>query len=325
MSKAVVDDDYVHTVIGTRPYRAPEMLRRQRYGPKADLWSLGLVVFQMVWPDCPRWSGQYDVDVLEWCDAVAQAARAALRSPRCTPLVRLIAEKMLRPDPEERTPAADLCPLAADVVRQIEEPVASPQAQRDASEGEAEGESDGEGASDGEETTRPLNQATSRTARSLAPPPSSNLKRQRSPASNEASPSDLGRNSLTVKEKNCEWKKHRVHRTDDAFSPDGRLIVSGSYNSTVRVWDAATGAERRVLKGHSSEVNAIAFSPDGRLIVSGSGDITVRVWDVATGAKRQVLRGPSRSVYAIAFSSGLSGRHRSHRSCEQDVLPATLG
>jgi serine/threonine protein kinase len=38
MSKAVVDDDYVHTVIGTRHYRAPEMLRRQRYGPKVDLW-----------------------------------------------------------------------------------------------------------------------------------------------------------------------------------------------------------------------------------------------------------------------------------------------
>ncbi|KAK3304826.1 uncharacterized protein B0T15DRAFT_537707 [Chaetomium strumarium] len=62
-----------------------------------------------------------------------------------------------------------------------------------------------------------------------------------------------------------------------AFSPDGRLIVSGSDDSTVRVWDAATGAERRVLQGHSSWVNAVAFSSDGRLLVSGSGDKTIRV------------------------------------------------
>jgi len=187
------------------------MLRRQPYGPKVDLWFLGLVVFQMVWPDCPRWSGQYDVDVMEWCDAVAQAARVALRSPRCTALVRLIAEKMLRPDPEERMPAADLCPLAANVVRQFKDPVASPPGQRDDSEGEAEGESDGDGASDGEEITRPLNQATARPARSLAPPPSSNLKRQRSPASNEASPSAQ------------QWKQPRR-------LPD--------IPETVRVWDS---------------------------------------------------------------------------------------
>ncbi|KAK4034598.1 WD40-repeat-containing domain protein, partial [Parachaetomium inaequale] len=99
-----------------------------------------------------------------------------------------------------------------------------------------------------------------------------------------------------------------------AFSPDGRLIVSGSCDNTVRVWDAATGAERRVLQGHSSSVNAVAFSPDSRLIVSGSGDNTlgvwdaatgdntVRVWDAATGAERRVLQGHSRSVNAVAFS-----------------------
>ncbi|KAK4235981.1 WD40-repeat-containing domain protein, partial [Achaetomium macrosporum] len=85
-----------------------------------------------------------------------------------------------------------------------------------------------------------------------------------------------------------------------AVSPNSRLIVSGSNDNTVRVWDAATGAARRVLEGHTSPVLAVAVSPNGQLIVSGSGDNTVRVWDAATGASRCVLRGHSSSVRGVA-------------------------
>jgi WD40 repeat protein len=62
--------------------------------------------------------------------------------------------------------------------------------------------------------------------------------------------------------------------------------VSGSYDRTVRVWDAASGAELLVLRGHEDWVTAAAFSPDGTRIVSGSGsfvgerDNTVRGWFV---------------------------------------------
>ena len=69
-----------------------------------------------------------------------------------------------------------------------------------------------------------------------------------------------------------------------AFSPDGARIVSGSHDNTVRVWDAASGEELLVLRGHEKRVSAAAFSPDGARIVSGSDDDTVRVWDVASGA-----------------------------------------
>ncbi|MDR2093934.1 MAG: caspase family protein [Treponema sp.] len=68
-----------------------------------------------------------------------------------------------------------------------------------------------------------------------------------------------------------------------AFSPDGRTIVSGSSDTTLKLWDAATGREIRTLSGHSYYVSSAAFSPDGRTIVSGSWDNTLKLWDAATG------------------------------------------
>jgi WD40 repeat protein len=79
-------------------------------------------------------------------------------------------------------------------------------------------------------------------------------------------------------------KGHNRIVTSVAFSPDGRHIVSGSIDNTVRVWDAKTGhSVMDPLKGHSLGVTSVTFSPDGRHIVSGSADKTVRVWDAQTG------------------------------------------
>jgi WD40 repeat protein len=49
------------------------------------------------------------------------------------------------------------------------------------------------------------------------------------------------------------------------FSPDGKQVVSGSYDKTVRLWDAVTGALLQTLEGHSDSVNSVAFSPDGNI------------------------------------------------------------
>jgi WD40 repeat protein len=87
-----------------------------------------------------------------------------------------------------------------------------------------------------------------------------------------------------------------------AFSPDGRQVVSGSWDQTVRLWDAATGAALQTLEGHTDSVTSVAFSPDGRQVVSGSGDRTVRLWDAATGAALQTLEGHTSSVRSMAFS-----------------------
>ncbi|MEI2740158.1 MAG: WD40 repeat domain-containing protein [Chitinophagaceae bacterium] len=92
--------------------------------------------------------------------------------------------------------------------------------------------------------------------------------------------------------------------TSVAFSPDGRRIVSGSVDHTLRLWDAATGAAiGEPLKGHSGSVRSVAFSPDGRRIVSGSYDNTLRLWDAATGAAiGEPLKGHTGWVTSVAFS-----------------------
>src|SRR5438046_2099772 len=88
-----------------------------------------------------------------------------------------------------------------------------------------------------------------------------------------------------------------------AFSPDARWALTGSWDSTARVWDVATGQEIRRLEGHSREVSSVAFSPDGRWALTGSWDNIARLFDVATGREIRRLEGHSASVVSVAFSA----------------------
>ncbi|MHC4539384.1 MAG: protein kinase domain-containing protein [Planctomycetota bacterium] len=87
-----------------------------------------------------------------------------------------------------------------------------------------------------------------------------------------------------------------------ALSPDGRLIASSGEDSPIRIWDSVTGAELKILRGHTDQVCSLAFSPDSKRIASGSMDKTVRVWNVANEEELMTLRGHDYRVGSVAFS-----------------------
>jgi RNA polymerase sigma factor (sigma-70 family) len=87
-----------------------------------------------------------------------------------------------------------------------------------------------------------------------------------------------------------------------AYSPDGKLLVTGCFDDTIQFRDPDTGRTRRVLKGHSRGVNSLSFRRDGKVLLSGRLDRTAKLWDVSTGAEIGTLTGHTGDVFSAALS-----------------------
>jgi len=82
---------------------------------------------------------------------------------------------------------------------------------------------------------------------------------------------------------------HTSYVYDVAFSADGTRLASAAWDSTVRIWDAATGTPTAALKHDHKIVGGVAFSPDGKLVASVARDKKVWVWDMASGKARHIF------------------------------------
>ncbi|MFM6280855.1 MAG: WD40 repeat domain-containing protein, partial [Dolichospermum sp.] len=78
-----------------------------------------------------------------------------------------------------------------------------------------------------------------------------------------------------------------------AVTPDGKTVISGSNDETIKIWDLVTGTEKLTFKGHSNSVNAIALTPDGKTVISGSSDNTIKIWNLQTREEQFTLEGHS--------------------------------
>jgi S1-C subfamily serine protease len=86
------------------------------------------------------------------------------------------------------------------------------------------------------------------------------------------------------------------------ISSDKKRVITGSWDNTIKVWNAQTGQLEQTLVGHESLVNSVALSGDGNTLVSGSDDGTVKVWNLQTGESRQTLTGHNDVVNSVAIT-----------------------
>src|SRR5262249_38526602 len=116
---------------------------------------------------------------------------------------------------------------------------------------------------------------------------------------------------LGLERRTLDGHEGQVNRI--VLSHDGRHVLSGGLDTTMRLWDVATGKEVRRFEGHTGGVWGVALSSDGKRALSGGGslvrngnwvepDSSVRLWDVQTGQELRRFEGHKRQVLTVAFA-----------------------
>ena len=96
---------------------------------------------------------------------------------------------------------------------------------------------------------------------------------------------------------------HTTRAYSVAFSPNGKVLASASWDGTIKLWATTSWRELGTLAGHSWGVYRAVFSPDGKQLASASREATVKIWDTDTGSNTRTLVAESFAVKSVAWSS----------------------
>ncbi|MBI5787516.1 MAG: caspase family protein [Candidatus Schekmanbacteria bacterium] len=102
-----------------------------------------------------------------------------------------------------------------------------------------------------------------------------------------------------------KWESFKGHNNDVqavAFTPDEKLVASGSQDKTIKIWRVEDGHLLAVIVGHKDWVNALAFSPKGNYLVSAGKDQNINIWQTADWKKQAGFQAHNGLVQALAFS-----------------------
>lgn len=250
---------------GTIAYMAPEQIQAH---PRAasDQYSLAIVVYEWLTGDRP-FHGSFTEIAIKHSVVPPPPLREKL--PTISPDIEQVVLTALAKDPKERFGSVQAFANALeqasqpDVTTFVKPIVPKIQVARE------------------EKPSKPL-------GKSIATPP--------------LPPTELAIPSRSIGTVLFTYRGHSDSVNAIVWSPDGKYIVSGSSDKSVRVWDILTNSQVFIHRGHSRAVNAVAWFPDGKYIASSSDDKTVQIWNVATGEKTVIYNGHSHCVSSISWS-----------------------
>ncbi len=96
---------------------------------------------------------------------------------------------------------------------------------------------------------------------------------------------------------------HTDRVTSAVYSPDGKKILSASFDKTIKEWDLESATCLRTYQGHEDIVTSAVYSADGQKILSASTDLTIKEWDVASGNCLRTYQGHTSRVTSAVYST----------------------